>query len=170
MARIDDKTEERMSEARARRRQDKNCPLLIRDDGMLFPNVPLVAKKPNFRPYRGDPKASLEDRLAYLQGFGQRRRVNYDPSVEEEPFDLTKASADEIIAFAMEEYGAALDAETPLPELRAECYRLSQLPIMELPIAKQQGGQDGASTGMGTAAPAPAARKTSGRRSGTAAV
>ena len=135
MARIDDNAEEKLSNARSRRRQSRECPLLIRDDGMLFPNVPLVAKKQNFRPYRGDPRASLQDRLRYLQGFSQRRQVVFDPAPDA-PFELSKATADEIVAFAMEEYGAVLDPATPLPELRQECYRLSTLPEMELPAAQ----------------------------------
>lgn len=123
--------EEQLTEARMRNRQDKRVPFLIRDDGMLYPNVPLVAKKNNFRPYHGDPKASLADRLRYLQGFGQRRKVTYTPAADE-PFELGKASAEEIVAFAMEEFGAALDADKPIDQLRKECYELSQLPAIDL--------------------------------------
>lgn len=148
MARIDDTTEEKLSNARNRRRQSRECPLLIRDDGMLYPNVPLVAKKQNFRPYRGDPKASLAERMRYLQGFSQRRAVVFDPAPDA-PFELSKASAEEIVAFALEEYGAALDGEMPIDKLRAECYRLSQLPDLELnaappppPVPQSMGGDE----------------------------
>jgi hypothetical protein len=156
-------TEQKMSEARMRRRQNKECPLLIRDDGMLYPNVPLVAKKPNYRPYRGDPKASLADRMAYLQGFGQRRKVVFTPA-DDEPFELSKASADEVLAFALEEYGAALDPDWPIEKLRAECYRLSQLPTMELPIAQEP------TPGMlsGGVSPAASQKPQQRRRGGTA--
>jgi hypothetical protein len=151
MARIDDNTEEKLSNARNRRRQSRECPLLIRDDGMLFPNVPLVAKKQNFRPYRGDPKASLAERMRYLQGFSQRRQVVFNPEADAAPFELGKATADEIVAFAMEEYGAVLDAAKPLPDLRQECYRLSMLPEMELPAAQADTPSLPPPTGMAAA-------------------
>lgn len=184
--RMNDETEARLSEARSRRRQNRECPLLIRDDGMLFPNVPLVAKKQNFRPYRGDPKASLQERLNYLSGYGQsRRRVHYDPSVDEAPFELSKASAEDIIAFAFEELGATLDPALPLPELRAECYRLSQLPDIQMPTANEtastsSGAARASAQGMmaaadyaaslGTDSDATKTRSRGTRRAGTAAV
>lgn len=143
-----EQNEQVLANARGQRRQDKRVPLLIRDDGMLYPNVPLVAKKNNFRPYHGDPKASLEERMAYLQGFGQqRRKVVFEQP--EEAFELGKATADEIVAFAMQEYGAALDPSTPIDTLRAECYRLSQLPDMDLPMAAAQ--HDGTGPGLSSA-------------------
>jgi len=135
--------EERLTEARMRGRQDKRTPFLInQDDGRLFPNVPLVAKNPKYRPYHGDPKASLAERMAFLAGHtsSARRRVVLDP----EPFNLSKATADEIVAFAMEEYGAALDADKPIDELRAECYQLSQLPEVPIPAAPPPGDQHAA--------------------------
>ena len=185
--RMNDDTEKRISDARARRRQSRECPLLIRDDGMLFPNVPLVAKKQNFRPYRGDPKASLQERLNYLSGYGQsrRRQVNYDPSADDTPFELSKASAQEIVDFALLEYGIELDASKDLPELRAECYRLSQLPDLPMPIANEaassptsvprapaQGMMAAAdyAAGLGTDSEATKTRSRGTRRAGTAAV
>lgn len=120
--------EEQLSAARAANRQNKKIPLLIRDDGMLFPNVELVARKQNFRPYTGDPKATLEQRRQWLKTGGAGfagRQVNY--SAEPAPFELGKASALEIVAFALEEYGIVLDAQKPINELREDCYRISQI-------------------------------------------
>lgn len=121
-----DKTEDALSAARANQ-QDKRCPLLIRDDGMLMPNTPKLRMKPRMLPYHGPRNASLDERLQYIANFGktQRRQVVYQPS---EPFDLGKASAEEILAFAADEYGAVLDPETPLNKLREQCYMLSTVP------------------------------------------
>lgn len=118
--------EERLAEARVSNRQNKAVPFLIRDDGMLYPNVPLVAKNPRYRPYHGDPKATLKQRLDWLAGVQapQRRKVVLEP----EPFNLSHATAEEIVAFALEEFGAALDPETPLKLLREQCFNLANLP------------------------------------------
>lgn len=116
--------EEKLAEARTANRQNKAVPFLIRDDGMLYPNVPLVAKNPRYRPYHGDPKANLQQRLAWLSGeqTPKRRQVVMEP----EPFNLSKANAQEIVSFALEEFGAALDVETPLDTLRKQCFNLAQ--------------------------------------------
>lgn len=121
--------EERLAEARVSNRQNKAVPFLIRDDGMLYPNVPLVAKNPRYRPYHGDPKATLKQRLDWLAGVQapQRRKVVLEP----EPFNLSHATAEEIVAFALEEFGAALDPETPLKLLREQCFNLANLPESE---------------------------------------
>lgn len=128
MARIDMLQEEkRASERRSTLRQDKRVPLLIRDDGKLYPNVPLVARKPNFRPYHGPAKASLEDRMRYLEGLGAKRAVIYTEQPDE-PFDIGKADADQLAQFAQEQYGAVIDTSKPLKVLREHVFKLSQLP------------------------------------------
>lgn len=128
MAEITEALEGRMAEARGRARQNKQVPFLIRDDGVLYPNVPLLAKKQRFRPYHGDPNASLEERQKYLSGFGQQKRqvIIPDNFVEPEPFDIGKASRDELAAFAMSEYGVALDPSQHLGSLRAKVARLAK--------------------------------------------
>jgi len=146
--------EEQITEARSRTRQDKRTPFLInQDDGRLYPNTALVAKNPKYRPYHGDVRASEAERMAYLAGreTSTRRKVVLDP----EPFNLSRATADEIVSFAMEEYGAALDADQDINDLRAECFKLSQLPEMEVPAAPPPTGDS--ATGMG-AAPRPRGR------------
>lgn len=126
MARIDAATEQRIAESRSRLRQDRTVPLLIRDDGMLYPNTKLVAKNPRFRPYHGDPKANLQDRLRFLQGFAGKRDVVF--TQPDEPFDIGQADADALAAFAMEQYGAVLDPAKPIGVLRKQVFDLSQLP------------------------------------------
>lgn len=146
MAQIDAATEERIAERRSRLRQDKKVPLLIRDDGMLYPNTKLVAKKQNFRPYHGNPKASLQDRLRYLKGLGAQRAVVYTEEPEE-PFDIGKADADALVQFAMEQWGAVLDPAKPLKVLRSEVFKLSQLPEVESDLP------DGSVIGHGSVPP-----------------
>lgn len=171
--RIDDDAEKALSTARARKRQKMDPPLLVREDGVLCPNVPLIAKKPNFRPYHGPtkPAPSREELIAYYQGAsrGQKRAiVGFAP---QEPFDLGKADADAIVNFAMEEFGAALDPRTPINELRMQCYRLSQGEAISAPqeMAPRFGlglGVEEDVPGVGdiTAPPKPPADETTPRR------
>lgn len=117
--------EQRAAQARAAKRQDKNHPLLIRDDGVLYPNVPLVAKKANFRVYTGNPKASLKERLQYIK-MGGLRRVPELVNTEPPPFDVGKATKEEIMVFAVEEFGVTLDETKPLARLREDLVALAK--------------------------------------------
>lgn len=134
--------EERIAAHRGKTRQSKTCPWLIRDDGMVFPNVPLIAKKQNFRPYNGDPAAPLEQRMQYLQGLShQRRRVIMSaPVVEEEPFDIAKATKEELIAFAMEEFAEPIDPGEHLNKVRAIVAKLAGVDL----VAAQRPSGEGA--------------------------
>ncbi len=127
MAQIDAATEQRIAEARARQRQDKAVPFLIRDDGMLYPNVPKVRERSGakFRPYHGSPKATLDERLRYLKGLAPARPVTF---TEPEPFDVGTATADELVQFAQEQWGELLDPSKPLRQLREAVMQLSRLP------------------------------------------
>lgn len=142
-------SEANLSEARARGRQSRSPALLVNAEGRLYPNVPLVAKKPEWRPYHGDAKASVQERIDYFHGVANTRRRAV--VMEPEPFNLSKASADEIVAFAMEEFGTPLDGSLPINELRQQCYRLSQLPEIPVPAAPP----DPQPMGMQDEAPAP---------------
>lgn len=117
--RITEQHEQVASQQRGAKRQNKEFPLLIRDDGMLFPNVPLVAKKSNFRVYQGDPKATLKDRLQYLK-MGGLRKAPQLVNVEPPPFDVGKATKDEILLFARDEFGLELDPNKPVARLRED--------------------------------------------------
>lgn len=118
---IDEKLEERVAGHRSMTRQNKTTPWLIRDDGMIVPNVPLIAKKNNFRPYHGDITASLDDRMRYLQNLGSKRRViNSAVAADDEaPFDIAKATKDDLIAFAQEQFGEVLDPGLHLNKMRS---------------------------------------------------
>lgn len=134
--------EQRIADHRSKNRQSKTCPWLIREDGAIYPNVPLIAKKQNFRPYHGDPAASLEERMRYLQGLShQRRRVIMSaPVIEEEPFDIAKASKEELIEFAMEEFSEPIDPGEHLNKVRAIVAKLAGVDL----VAAQRPSGEGA--------------------------
>jgi hypothetical protein len=134
--------EKRIAEHRSKTRQSKTCPWLIRDDGMIVPNVPLIAKKQNFRPYHGDPGATIEERMRYLQGFSHKRRavVMSAPLVEDEPFDIAKATKEELIQFAMEEFSEPIDPEEHLNKVRTIVAKLAGVDL----VAAQRPSGDGA--------------------------
>ncbi len=162
MAHIDPATEQRIADRRSRLRQDRVVPLLIRDDGMLYPNTKLVARNPRFRPYHGDPKASLQDRLRFLKGLAATRAVTYNPEPEE-PFDIGTADADALMVFAQEQYGAALDPSKPVKVLREQVFKLSQLEDVDTGSDDADGDEPpaGAQTAEQYAASQPAAKAAS---------
>ncbi len=129
---IDQAQEANIAARRSRLRQKKDPPLLIRDDGLLYPNTDLNAKKARFRPYHGDAKASLDDRMRYLSGLGAKRAVVFTPP---EPFDVGLADKDALLQFAQDQYGAVLDSSKPLNKLREEVFNLANLP--DIPVRQQ---------------------------------
>lgn len=142
---IDEGLEQRIAESRGRVRQDKKVPFLIRDDGVLLPNVPLIAKRQNMRPYHGDLHASLEERQNYLKGIRSQRRVinSAVQSDDDAPFDIAKATKDELIAYALEEHGTTIDPEQHLNKIRADVARLAGL-LPSVKAAKAAGLQPAA--------------------------
>jgi len=109
-----------------RRRQDKQDPLLICiEDGALFPNVPNIRKKATFIVYRGDPKANLDERMAYVKSMkgghiGRRGVIN-----TQEAFDIGKATKEELVDFALTEYDTELK-DAPLMVLRKQVQGLAE--------------------------------------------
>jgi hypothetical protein len=136
--------EERVASQRGKMRQNKAVPWLIRDDGTIFPNVPLIARKQNFRPYHGAIDAPIEERMKYLAGFGSRGRrqvVMSGPIEELPPFDIAKATKEELIEFAMEEFSEPLDPELGVNEMRAAVAKLAGVPLT--PVAAAEGAAKG---------------------------
>lgn len=156
MAAIDEDLEQRVADHRGKNRQNKAAPWLIRDpDGMLFPNVPLIAKKQNMRPYHGPLDASEEDRKRYLQGLPSKRRVVVSEVDEPPPFDLGKCTKDELIEFMETEYGYTLDPAGNLHTLRAEAAKVIGVEYVIPANRGKRGGlatpaADGAGTGNAT--------------------
>ena len=141
--------EERMSAAvQSRNAQNKRHPFLINiDDGRLVPNVPRLGGKaavkdangrtvdpaipphPKYRVWRGDPKASRAERLRILnEGMRIEAAPVIDPAFvasTEAAFDISTASAEELVAFANEQYGTKLNANTPVHLLRGKVKALA---------------------------------------------
>lgn len=129
MAEMTEQQEAAALSARGARRQNKVQPWLIRDDGQIFPNVPLLAKRKNMRVYAGDIKAPLEERMRYLQGLPGKRRVVFD---EAEPFNITKATKEELIAFAFDEYSEVIEPSEHINKVRALLCKLCDLDYNEV--------------------------------------
>lgn len=104
------------------RKQDVKIPFLINiKDGRLYPNIPLMRSTKfgqNYRPYLGPVKATLEQRMQYLRtegvGGGMRQaavidseEATYTPPAQ--PFDISKATKEELITFAATQYGKVIE-------------------------------------------------------------
>lgn len=129
MAELTEQQQAAAINARNARRQNKAQPWLIRDDGQIFPNVPLLAKRKNMRVFTGDINAPLEERMRYLQGMPGKRRVVFE---EAEPFNITKASKEELVAFAFDEYSEVIDPAEHINKVRALVCRLADLDYNEV--------------------------------------
>jgi hypothetical protein len=115
------------AQGRTKRRQDRTNPMVINiNDGRLMPNTPRLRVHPNYRVYTGDLKASLPDRMSWVAGVKKIKvqRV-VDSTADEAPFDIGKADKDEMLVFAMENYGEALDPSLPLAVLRKKVAALA---------------------------------------------
>ncbi len=140
---ISEVMEQKMVEAnRARNAQDKRHPMLINiKDGRLLPNVPKLRTHKDYRIYMGDPQAPLVDRMRVLQTQGLLHGaavVDTQNNLERlqmgtiegagEPFDIAKATREQLKAFAVENYGVELDKEgnTHMMTLRAQVRDLAK--------------------------------------------
>lgn len=118
---ITDAQEAAIAARRAQTQQDKRNPFLIHvDDGRLMPNVARLRGHAKYRVFTGSPKATPEERMAWLRSMG-----NGTPLPTEDPFDIGTASVAELIAFAASEYGVTLDPSTHHNKMRAELRRLA---------------------------------------------
>lgn len=119
---ITEKQEQAVADARGKNRQDKKVPLLInRENLRLMPNTPLIRRRPNYMPYDGKATDDEATRRAYVEGVGTPRRARVINSMAElDAFDVGKATKDELIAFAMSEYGKMLNPEMHLSTMRKE--------------------------------------------------
>lgn len=155
---ISEQVEARMAAARAaRNQQDKEHPMLINiKDFRLMPNVPSLRNHRNYRPYAGDIRATRDERqrivetgsmlgrpivvdthMAKLQASNPALKgqdpaaVPELPAVAENgepPFDVGKASREELCAFALRYYGADIDPDgkTHLATLRSKLRSLAE--------------------------------------------
>lgn len=107
----------------ARRKQPTGW--AIRDDGMLFPALDSVLRNPRYRPYHGDINASLEERMAYLQGKANANAAK--EAAEKGVFNIATADKDELIDFMLDEYGFQLDARLTIEKMRSQAIMHIQL-------------------------------------------
>ncbi len=110
----------------AKRRQDKTNPMVIHiENGRLMPNTPNLRKHPMYRVYGGALDAALPERMKWLKGMMRmpRQVVNTAP---QEVFDIGTATADDLVLFALEEYGAVLASTTPINKLRKQVAAMAQ--------------------------------------------
>lgn len=101
--------------------------LLIREtDGMLCPFTKGAAMRPNMRPYHGDPKASKEDRMKWINGaYGTPAPTKIEMQ-EMGTFDLASADKGELLEFALNEYGVDLDSRKSEAKLREDIAELAK--------------------------------------------
>ncbi len=120
--------EQRLSDANSRtgkKKQDRTNPMVIHiEDGRLMPNTPRLRAHAMYRVYGGSLDASLPERMQWLKGMMRQPRkvVNTTP---DEAFDIGTATADDLVMFALEEFGATLDPVLPLKKLRTKVAELA---------------------------------------------
>lgn len=115
-------------------KQDKKHPFLIHvKDGRLYPNTQKLRESkvaPDYRIFTGNPKASAEERKLWLETQGAAPGLT--PVIESEPFDIGKATAEELIGFALSEYGTTIKSdqrmttEKQLVDLRSQVRKLAE--------------------------------------------
>lgn len=111
------------SAQRAARAQDKRVPFVINvDDGRLIPNTVRTRKHPKYRLYKGDVNATLDERMRYLASSGLVQEVG---SVED-AFDIGKATKEELIAFALMEFGKEMDPSMHLATMRSKVSQMAK--------------------------------------------
>jgi len=94
-----------------------------------MPNVPRIRNKPNYVIYSGDPRDNLETRMLWLQSMGRRpgaRRVVNTVLDSEDPFDIGRATKEQLRDFAMQEYVVELNMAKDIKELRREVSALAK--------------------------------------------
>lgn len=127
---LSESQQDALSTARAAKsKQDPKMPFLIhRVDGRLMPNTPLLRKHKDYMPFTGSVRASIEERKLFLStGSTRARVVNSAPEdSESEPFDIGRATKEELVAFAFTEFGAALDPTIDIRTLRKQIQTLAK--------------------------------------------
>lgn len=125
---ISEAQESSLAQSRAAARQNREIPFLINvKDGRLVPNTPGNANLSSYRPFLGDYKAPLTERMAYLKssGVGRGRVQVTNSAAEPAVFDIGKATKDELIAFAFDNFQSVL-VDAPLGTLRKQVAELAK--------------------------------------------
>ncbi len=113
---------------RAKKKQDKTNPMVIHTtSGRLMPNTIRLRAHKDYRVYDGDINAPLSERMRWLEGRSKHWAPKVVNSKEaEDLFDVGTATIDELVIFAVEQWGAALDPAKPAKVLRKEVMALAE--------------------------------------------
>lgn len=111
---------------KAKYKQDKVHPMVInREDGRLMPNNAMLRAHKNYVVYTGPLDADLPSRMRWLKGLVSHQGPKVvNSAAAADNFDVGKATKEEIVGFAMEQYGAALDPTKHIATLRKEVMAL----------------------------------------------
>lgn len=119
--------EQKVSAVRGRARQDKKNPLLISmSDALLWPNVPNLRKSKDMILYTGNPKAGPEERRRYVESMKTGRLGMRSVIDTSQAFDVGTATVQDLIDFALTEYGKTLNPAAPLVTLRKQIVLLAK--------------------------------------------
>lgn len=111
-----------------KKRQDKTNPMVINiDDGRLMPNTEALRKHPKYRVYGGPLDAPVSARMKWLAGALRQMPKVTNSKAESDVFDVGTATADDLVVFAMENWGAVLDPTKDLRELRKAVMKLAEV-------------------------------------------
>lgn len=128
---ITDQQEKNLSNAQqrsAKKKQDKAYPHVVNiNDGRLMPSVPALRNHKDYRLYTGPADASTAERLKWVEGTlkkGMPKVIN--SMAEADEFDVGKASKDDLIVFAMEQFGHALDPSVDIRTMRKKIVEMAE--------------------------------------------
>jgi hypothetical protein len=108
----------------AKYKQDKTNPMVINiNDGRLMPNNKVLREHPDYRVYTGDIKADQPARMRWLKGFANTPKV-VNSAAAADAFDVGKATKEDLVGFALDTFGAALDGDKHIATLRKEVMAL----------------------------------------------
>jgi hypothetical protein len=111
-----------------KKKQDKANPMVINiHNGRLMPNTPRLRAHKDYRVYGGKLDASVPERMRWLEGALKQLPTKVVNSKEaEDMFDVGTASIDDLVVFAVEQWGATLDPNKPIKQLRKEVVALAE--------------------------------------------
>lgn len=121
---LTDQQEQNLASASKRskkRLQDKTHPQVVNiHDGRRMPNVLMLREHKDYRIYLGPEGVTDAEALQWVKGELKRKvpKVTYTSPLDS--FDVGKATKDDLIVFAMEELGIALDPTMHIATMRSK--------------------------------------------------
>jgi hypothetical protein len=88
--------------------------------------MPLLRAHPKYRPYHGLLTASHADRLTYLKTEHKSIPRTVIDSSNAKAFDIATASREELVAFALSEYGTSLAPTLNAMSMRVQIRKLAE--------------------------------------------